>query len=76
MIGSLLHESARIVLPSPGVCQPDTSVGDSANAQGGVAWLREQGRDILDLASPECIEMLGNFQRTNPQLWNECVGDG
>jgi cytosine deaminase len=51
-------------------------VGDSANAQGGVAWLREQGRDILDLASPECIEMLGNFQRTNPQLWNECVGDG
>ena len=40
-------------------------VGDSVNAQGGVAWLREKGFDILDLASPECIEMLGEFQRTN-----------
>lgn len=51
-------------------------VGDSVNAQGGVAWLREKGFDILDLASTECIEMLGEFQRTNPKLWNECVGEG
>jgi cytosine deaminase len=52
-------------------------VGDSVNAQGGgVAWLREKGFDILDLASPECIKMLGEFQRTNPKLWNECVGEG
>ncbi|MGD0957985.1 MAG: nucleoside deaminase [Candidatus Acidiferrales bacterium] len=51
-------------------------VGDSVNAQGGVAWLRQQGLDILDLASPECIEMMANFQRTNPKLWNECIGEG
>ncbi|MGD0909936.1 MAG: nucleoside deaminase [Candidatus Acidiferrales bacterium] len=51
-------------------------VGDSVNAQGGADWLRQQGRDILDLASPECIEMMGKFKRMNPQLWNECVGEG
>jgi creatinine deaminase len=51
-------------------------VGDSVNADGGARWLRAQGVDILDLASPECIEMMAEFKRTNPQLWNECVGEG
>lgn len=51
-------------------------VGDSVNAEGGLAFLRENGFNIVDLASPECIAMLGEFQRTNPKLWNECVGEG
>jgi creatinine deaminase len=51
-------------------------VGDSVNAQGGLEFLREKGFDIVDLASTECIEMLGEFQRQNPALWNECVGQG
>jgi cytosine deaminase len=51
-------------------------VGDNVNAQGGADWLRQQGREILDLVSPECIAMMGNFKRLNPQLWNECVGEG
>jgi cytosine/creatinine deaminase len=51
-------------------------VGDTVNAQGGVAWLREKGFDILDLASQECIEMMAGFQRAHPELWNECVGEG
>jgi cytosine/creatinine deaminase len=51
-------------------------VGDSVHAQGGIAYLREQGRDILDLASSECIEMMEKFQKAHPDLWNECVGEG
>jgi creatinine deaminase len=51
-------------------------VGDSVNAQGGVAWLRQQGLDILDLASPDCIQIMGDFKRAHPDLWNECVGEG
>ncbi len=51
-------------------------VGDSVNAQGGTAWLREQGIEILDLASPECIAMIGEFQRNRPDLWDECIGNG
>jgi creatinine deaminase len=51
-------------------------VGDSVNAQGGMASLREQGIDILDLASPKCIAMIGAFQKNHTDLWNECVGEG
>jgi creatinine deaminase len=51
-------------------------VGDSVNAQGGVAWLREKGFDILDLADPTCIAMMRDFKHTHTNLWNECVGDG
>jgi cytosine/creatinine deaminase len=51
-------------------------VGDSVNAQGGLAFLRERGFDIVDLASPECIQMIADFQRDRPDLWNECIGQG
>jgi creatinine deaminase len=51
-------------------------VGDSVNAQGGVAWLKQHGLDILDLASPDCIQIMSDFKRTRPDLWNECVGEG
>jgi cytosine/creatinine deaminase len=51
-------------------------VGDSVNAQGGLAWLREQKFDIVELASHECIDMMGKFRGAHPSLWDECIGDG
>jgi creatinine deaminase len=51
-------------------------VGDAVNAQGGMEMLKAQGIEILDLASPECIKMIGDFQRDRKDLWDECVGDG
>ncbi|MBV8629622.1 MAG: nucleoside deaminase [Silvibacterium sp.] len=51
-------------------------VGESVNAQGGITFLRLKGFHIVDLASPECIELIGEFQRTHPKLWNECIGEG
>lgn len=50
-------------------------VGDSVNAQGGMAWLKQQGIEIVDLASPECIELIARFQRERPDLWKECIGE-
>ena len=50
-------------------------VGDSVNAQGGMKWLREQGIDIVDLHSEECIDLIARFQRTRPDLWKECIGE-
>ena len=50
-------------------------VGDSVNAQGGMHWLREQGIDIVDLHSPECIDLIAEFQRIRPDLWKECIGE-
>ena len=50
-------------------------VGDSVNFFGGLDWLRENGVRVLDLASRECIEMMREFIRTRPELWNEDIGE-
>jgi cytosine deaminase len=50
-------------------------VGESVNFQGGVAWLRENSVEVVDLASPECIELLGDWIATHPELWNEDIGE-
>jgi cytosine deaminase len=50
-------------------------VGDSVNFYGGLDWLRENGVRVVDLASPECIEMMREFIRERPELWNEDIGE-
>jgi cytosine/creatinine deaminase len=50
-------------------------VGESVNFAGGVDWLREAGVEVVDLASQECIEMLGEFIAAHPELWNEDIGE-
>jgi cytosine deaminase len=50
-------------------------VGDYINAQGGVAWLKSQGIEIVDLHSQACIDLIAEFQRTRPDLWKECIGE-
>lgn len=49
-------------------------VGESVNFAGGLDWLRENGVVIVDLASPECIEMLGRWIAGHPDVWNEDIG--
>ena len=49
-------------------------VGESVNFAGGVEWLRENGVEVVDLASRECIEMLGGWIGANPELWGEDIG--
>ena len=51
-------------------------VGESVNFQGGIDWLRENGVNVIDLNSAECIEMLGTFIDENPNVWNEDIGVG
>ena len=50
-------------------------VGESVNFAGGVDWLRESGVEVVDLASKECIDMLANWIRDNPNLWAEDIGE-
>ncbi len=50
-------------------------VGESENFQGGMAWLGEQGIDVIDLHSSECIEMLAKFIAARPELWKEDIGE-
>lgn len=49
-------------------------VGESVNFAGGVAWLSEAGVNVIDLASPECIEMMAKFIHDQPGIWNEDIG--
>jgi cytosine deaminase len=54
---------------------PTLVAGESVNFQGGMAWLQENGVDVVDLASRECIGMLGAFITKHPDLWREDIGE-
>jgi cytosine/creatinine deaminase len=49
-------------------------VGESVNFAGGVDWLRENGVEVVDLASPDCVEMLASWISAHPEVWNEDIG--
>jgi cytosine deaminase len=50
-------------------------VGESVNFRGGLDWLRENGVEVVDMNSSECIEMMAGFIRDNPAIWNEDIGE-
>ena len=50
-------------------------VGESENFAGGVEWLRENGVEVIDLGSSECVRMLADYIRSNPGVWNEDIGE-
>ena len=50
-------------------------VGESVNFQGGIEWLREIGVKVIDMRSDECVDMLNDFIRANPEVWNEDIGE-
>jgi cytosine deaminase len=50
-------------------------VGESRTFRGGIDWLQERGVEVIDLNSPECVELLGNFISQHPAVWNEDIGE-
>ena len=53
---------------------PTVIVGETENFRGGIDWLRENGVEVIDLNSAECIRLLGDYIRANPAIWNEDIG--
>jgi cytosine deaminase len=53
---------------------PIVVVGESVNFQGGIDWLRENGVNVVDLHSADCINLLATYIRENPSIWNEDIG--
>jgi creatinine deaminase len=53
---------------------PTVVVGESANFRGGIDWLRENGVEVIDLNSAECIKLLADYIRAHPAVWNEDIG--
>ena len=50
-------------------------VGESQTFTGGIDWLRENGVEVVDLRSQECIDLLGGFIAAHPDVWGEDIGD-
>lgn len=50
-------------------------IGESVNFQGGIEWLRENGVEVIDMESAECRKMLADYIATNPEIWNEDIGE-
>jgi creatinine deaminase len=59
---SLLYKIPRIV------------VGENVNFQGPEAYVRSRGVELTILNDPECIQLMQDFIRDRPQLWNEDIG--
>jgi cytosine deaminase len=53
---------------------PTVVVGESVNFRGGIDWLRENGVQVVDLHSADCIDLLAAYVRLNPAVWNEDIG--
>jgi cytosine deaminase len=50
-------------------------VGESENFTGGIDWLRENGVEVIDLRSRECVSLLADYISNNPEVWNEDIGE-
>ena len=50
-------------------------VGESVNFCGGIDWLRENGVEVIDLHSEECIHMLAAYIVQNTAVWHEDIGE-
>jgi cytosine deaminase len=50
-------------------------VGEAVNFEGGIEWLKENGVEVINLNSAECIKMLADYIAENPQVWNEDIGE-
>jgi cytosine deaminase len=50
-------------------------VGESRTFQGGLGWLRERGVEVIDLESEECVGMLAQFIKDQPDVWQEDIGE-
>jgi creatinine deaminase len=54
---------------------PIVIVGESRTFQGGIDWLRENGVQVVDQDSDECVELLGSFIAAHPAVWDEDIGE-
>src|SRR5260370_19304382 len=42
----------------------------SVNFRGGLAWLRENGTEVFDAHSDECVQMLAKYIADHSTVWN------
>lgn len=53
---------------------PRIVIGENRNFMGAEDLFRQRGIDVVVLDDTDCIQMMGDFIRTKPDLWNEDIG--
>jgi creatinine deaminase len=53
---------------------PRLVVGENVTFQGPEAYVRSQGVKVEVLNDPKCIQLMKDFIREKPALWNEDIG--
>jgi cytosine deaminase len=54
---------------------PKVIVGESVNFHGAPDFMRSRSIDVIDMHNAECIQMMADFIRDHPALWNEDIGE-
>ncbi|MDD5218627.1 MAG: nucleoside deaminase [Candidatus Omnitrophica bacterium] len=49
--------------------------GESKTFPGARAFMESHGVEVIDLDLQECKQMMADFIRKNPKLWNEDIGE-
>lgn len=50
-------------------------VGESVNFRGGIDWLRENGVEVFDVHSDECVRLLRRYIADHSNVWKEDIGE-
>jgi cytosine/creatinine deaminase len=53
---------------------PRVIAGENKTFRGAEDYLRSQGVQLDVLQDPDCIELMSDFTRNHPALWNEDIG--
>ncbi len=54
---------------------PKVIVGENKTFEGSQAFMESHGIKVTNLMLPECIEMMEQFIKENPDLWFEDIGE-
>lgn len=54
---------------------PRIVIGENRNFMGNERLLESSGVDLEVVNDPSCIQMMADFIRDNPKLWNEDIGE-
>lgn len=54
---------------------PRVVIGENNTFMGAESLLRSRGVELEVVGSAECIEMMERFVASNPELWNEDIGE-
>ena len=54
---------------------PKVVIGENTTFLGSEALLKENGVEVIVLNNQECIDMMNDFIKAKPELWNEDIGE-